>query len=401
MKYFILREKQPKLIRVTIVSYPPARQLRSHHTTAPMAGPTTRARASWIADRVTALPEFWALVALHLGLVGAWRLMLVCKAARVGVKDFLKTLPGLVVSGGVIEGGVAMEQVWRLDLATLQWEAMPALVDARCFHACCAVRDNLFGIGGATSEATLGSVEMLAEGEGAFTAQPPLTCGGLARPVAIEVIESGSAAGQVLLLGGYGADGDPMSTVYLVDLATGVCTPQPNLLSERCQFTAARLPDGRIVCAGGLDFDGTVLSSVEVCESPALGAMDAAWTRRELPAMSAAREGCRGCVMSDGRFAVLGGMDANIEPLSSCEVLVVGHDEHWEVLPPMHEARSCFACAAVAGCIIVAGGGGRTPNGAVLLRSAEVFDEVLGRWRHLPCDLPYNGGLVGMGSALI
>jgi hypothetical protein len=39
----------------------------------------------------------WAIVALHLGLVGAWRLMLVCKAARVGVRDFLNTLPGLVV----------------------------------------------------------------------------------------------------------------------------------------------------------------------------------------------------------------------------------------------------------------------------------------------------------------
>jgi hypothetical protein len=34
--------------------------------------------------------------------------------------------------------------------------------------------------------------------------------------------------------------------------------------------------------------------------------------------------------MSDGRFAILGGKDANDEPLSSCEALVVGHDEHWE-----------------------------------------------------------------------
>ena len=56
-----------------------------------MAGPTTRARATWVADRVTALPEVWALVALHLGLVGAWRLMLVCKAARVGAKDAART----------------------------------------------------------------------------------------------------------------------------------------------------------------------------------------------------------------------------------------------------------------------------------------------------------------------
>jgi len=40
----------------------------------------------------------WAFVALHLGLVRAWRLMLVCKAARLGAKDFLETLPGLVVT---------------------------------------------------------------------------------------------------------------------------------------------------------------------------------------------------------------------------------------------------------------------------------------------------------------
>ena len=71
--------------------------------------------------------------------------------------------------------------------------------------------------------------------------------------VAVEVIESGSAAGQVLLLGGYGEDGDLVSTVYLVDPATAVCTPQPSLLQERYHFTAAWLPDGRIVCAGGTD----------------------------------------------------------------------------------------------------------------------------------------------------
>jgi hypothetical protein len=368
-----------------------------------MAGPTTRARASWVADRVTALPEIWAIIALHLGLVGAWRLMLVCKAAHLGAKDFLKTLPRLVVSGGSKTGRANVEQVWRLDLATLRWEAMPVLVDARCDHACCAMRNILFVIGGATSEdAIIGSVEKLAEGEDSFTGQPPLTCGGRGGAVAIQVNESGSATGQVLLLGGYGEDLDSVSTVYLVDLATGVCTPQPNLLRERCQFAAARLSDGRIVCAGGLDVGVTTLSSAEVCDPPALGAIDAAWTQRELPAMSVARDGCRGCVLSDGRFAVLGGDDVNGEPLSSCEALVVGYNEHWEVLPPMHEARSRFACAAVAGCIMVAGGGaGLTPNGRVCLRSAEVFDEVLGRWMHLPCDLPYDGGLWGMGSALL
>jgi len=367
-----------------------------------MAGPTTRARAAWITDRVTALPEVWAIVALHLGLVGAWRLMLVCKAARVGAKDFLNTLPGLVVCGGRRTAEVVVNDVWRLDLVTLRWEAMPALEVARAYHACCAVRSNLAVIGGLISSGEItGGVEMFTKGGVAVTNQPPLSCGGIGEAAAIAVDESDSAAGQVLLLGGCGEDDAVVSTVYLVDLATGVCTPQPNLLHARCQFAAARLPDGRILCAGGGD-DHTVLSSAEVFEPPAQGALDTSWTWREMPALSVAREGCSGCVLSDGRIVVLGG-NANGEPSSACEALLIGDDEHWEMLPPMHEARSEFVCASVARCIVVASGYGvGDPLGCLdCLRSAEVFDEVFDRWLQLPCDLPHNVGLCAMGSAFL
>jgi hypothetical protein len=206
-----------------------------------------------------------------------------------------------------------------------------------------------------SSDEVTGSVEMFAEGGVAVTNQPSLSCGGIQGAAAIAADESDSAAGQVLLLGGSVENEDVVSTVYLVDLATGVCTQLPHLLQARVLFAVVRLPDGRIVCAGGFDTDGTELSSVEVFEPPAQGAFDTAWTWRQLPAMSMARAGCRECVLSDGRFAVLGGED-NDEPLLSCEALTVGDDEHWEMLPPMHEARSHFACAAVAGCIVVAGG---------------------------------------------
>jgi|AntAceMinimDraft_5_1070358.scaffolds.fasta_scaffold15594_3 hypothetical protein len=63
-------------------------------------------------------------------------------------------------------------------------------------------------------------------------------------------------------------------------------------------------------------------------------------------------------VLSDGRFAVLGGTDSNRQILPSCEALAVGDGEHREHHLPMHNARTHFVCAAVAGCImaIVAGG---------------------------------------------
>jgi hypothetical protein len=109
--------------------------------------------------------------------------------------------------------------------------------------------------------------------------------------------------------------------------------------------------------------------------------------------MSVPCRGCSGCVMSDGRFAVLGGSSGGVAT-SSCEALAIGDgDEHWVPLLPMHDARRYFACAAVAGCVIVAGGWGRS--------SAEVCDEALGRWLRLPFNLPHNGGLGYMGSALL
>jgi len=321
--------------------------------------------------------------------------MLVCRAACAGAKEFLATLPGLVVCGGRTGGGGPVSDVRRLNLATLRWETMPSLLLAREDHACCTVRGALVVLGGDTSgDEITSSVEMLSKGKEAFTALPPLSCGEIKVAAAITVEESGSVAGQVLLLGRDLGYRGVMSTVHLVDLATGVCTPQPNLLHARGRFAAARLPDGCVVFAGGYDGNYAIFSSAEILEPPVQGATDAAWTQRELPALSVERYSCRGCVLSDGRFAVLGGMNScSNQALSSCEVLAVGDGEHWEHLPPMHDARTWFACVAVAGCVIVVGGHG--------LKSAEVFDEVLDRWLRLPCDLPVDRQLYAMSSALL
>ena len=97
--------------------------------------------------------------------------------------------------------------------------------------------------------------------------------------------------------------------------------------------------------------------------------------------------------MSDGRFAVLGGYGIGGFLSASCEALVMGVAAHLVPLLPMHDSRYLFACAAVTGCVIVAGGRGHT--------SAEVYDESRNRWLRLPNDLPYEKELWSMGSALL
>ena len=382
-----------------------------------MVRPAAGAATNCAARQVAILIEIWCIIAEHSGFVGAWRLTGVCKAARQGAIQWLRTLPGLVVFGGN-DGSDALVEVLKLNLATLGWEPMPSLNIGTYDHACCSVRGALVVFGG-TGEMEgdefpiTSRVGMISAGSEVFTKLPPMPYNEISGAAAIAVDESGefgSAAGQVLLIGGTsteptGIEGfeyyaDILDTVHLVDLATGVCTPQAALLSSRVFFAAAQLPDGRVVCAGGYgdDADLKSLSSAEIFGP---GTLDGAWAWTRLPAMIVSRVRCRGCVMSDGRFAVLGGETGDHDHrtlLPWCEALVIDDGGHWDPLPSMHAARADFACAVVAGCIIVAGGD--------YLSSAEVYDEALGRWLRLPCDLPncyVNTKMIvqGMGSALL
>jgi hypothetical protein len=230
-----------------------------------------------------------------------------------------------------------------------------------------------------------------------FKALAPLSCGVLYGSAVVPIDEGESERGQVLLIGGLDEHGVASSAVHLVDLATGVCTAQASLLSPQGgrigSCIAGRLPNGRIVCAGATWHPAQ--GTAQVMEPPQHGSpSEAGWRWRSLPNTSCMHFGGGGCVLSDGRFAVFGGMDASNAISSSCEALTLDADgERWDALPSMHEARCGFACAAIGGCVIVAGGTGSI--------TAEVYEEGLGRWRRLPCSLPFDTDLYCAGSAVM
>jgi len=228
---------------------------------------------------------------------------------------------------------------------------MPNLTTERAIHACCAVRGGVVVLGGVVAgDERTASVEILGrDSSGAvgniFRILPPLSCGpiyGSASSGAIAIDESESDQGEVLLIGGW-VEGYPSSLVRKVDLATGACTAQPSLLCHQghviTDCTAGRLPDGRIVCAVATCMDSSDDESSEegwteyhtmsqVLEPPPPGSPSgASWQWRALPGTSVLhRYGGRGCVLSDGRFAVFGGEDASNETTTSCETLTLDAD---------------------------------------------------------------------------
>jgi hypothetical protein len=90
----------------------------------------------------------WLVIAAFSGFVGGWRLTGVCKAAREGAKEWLRTLHRLVVCGEHCGNGQYTREVWRLDMAELRWDRLPDLARERSFHACCAVRGGVVVLGG-------------------------------------------------------------------------------------------------------------------------------------------------------------------------------------------------------------------------------------------------------------
>jgi hypothetical protein len=72
-----------------------------------------------------------------------------CPGFDQGAKEWLRTLPGLVVCGGRVGDGFTFtSDVWRLNLAELRWEPMPSHTRGRAFHSCCAVRGAVVVLGG-------------------------------------------------------------------------------------------------------------------------------------------------------------------------------------------------------------------------------------------------------------
>lgn len=166
----------------------------------------------------------------------------------------------------------------------------------------------------------------------------------------------------------------PASSAALTGGPAGAFTATGDPLATRFGQVAARLPDGRVLVAGGVS-GATRLASAELYD-PAAGTWSAT------ASMTSPRLGHAVAQLNDGRVLVVGGHDANI----SCADPPVGNSA--EIYDPVAATwtrtgnlsvnrSSAIAVRLADGRVLVAGGGDRCGS---VRKAAEIFDPATGVW---------------------
>ncbi len=200
-------------------------------------------------------------------------------------------------------------------------------------------------------------------------------------PVSVDHAAAAAWRGQMVVVGGYGADRNPLRTAFAFDGRRWRRLPPPP--EPRAAAAAAALPDGRIVVVGGVD--GTGLAATTLVLD--LGTL--AWTTIAGPRP---REHLAAAAL-DGRVYAVGGRLAGIDTnLTAVDVLDPATGT-WQEAPPLPAARGGTGATAIGGEIVSAGG--EEPPGTIA--SVFAFSPKTRRWRRLP-DLPTSRHGLGVVS---
>ncbi|WP_410599994.1 DUF6603 domain-containing protein [Amycolatopsis sp. lyj-90] len=184
--------------------------------------------------------------------------------------------------------------------------------------------------------------------------------------------------GKVLVAGGAGATGKPVSTTAIFDpvgvtWAAGV----PSLKTARARHSTTRLADGRAVVAGGLDANGAPLASAEVFD-PAVNA----W--KDTADLATARAG-HDAVAIGSRLLVAGGTSPRGAALASAELLDPG-TLTWTATAPMSAARTGHRMVLLTDektgkvTVLVVGGAVPTGQGERAVATCEIYDPEAKEW---------------------
>jgi hypothetical protein len=167
--------------------------------------------------------------------------------------------------------------------------------------------------------------------------------------------------GTALLLGGVDRNGSPLSSAEIYNPATGTFSPTGNLITGRSSHTATLLDNGTVLVTGGSDASGNILASAEIY-NPATGTFAAAGN------MTAPRYFHTATLLNDGTVLIAGmGWTAEIYNPAASTFTPTGSMNTWRT--------NQTATLLDNGTVLIAGGQDNYGN---ILASAELYNPATG-----------------------
>jgi hypothetical protein len=230
---------------------------------------------------------------------------------------------GALVTGGVDAAGTPIAEAELFDETLRQFSPLPEdqRLDARVGHRAVLLGDGrtvLVSGGQSQTASALSSTVFVKVQTGGVapvvSAGPPLAT---PRHDHAAVV----AVGVPLVIGGYAADGTPLSSIEQLQPADATSpaafVPVASLSFPRAEATASLLLDGSILVVGGAgDAAGTPRPDAELYNPVTRTTM--------VYPLAVARRGHTATVLPDGRVLVAGGVDRDGNPVASVELFASG-----------------------------------------------------------------------------
>jgi len=334
-------------------------------------------------------------------LTDKWKTTDSLKTARFGHSTTLLANGKALVTGGIASNGAALDTTETFDIATRRWTAETGRMTAqRAFHTASLLPNgDVFVLGGFSS--------LQGEGSNKGDTYSPATKQWSAAGIFGEVRGAHTATllanARVLAVGGAstGSLTNALASAELHDPASGQWLTQPNSPNQpRHSHTATLLANGKVLIAGGSDFNGQMRFS-ELYD-PATDT----WTRTG--DLLTSRSGHTATLLRNGKVLVTGGIQAGGTILDSAELFDPATGAWSATTNVMPNRRANHTATLLADGKVLVSGGWNVVAGTNILRNCDLYDPATNSWttaglmtqprRFHTATLLYDGRVLAVGG---
>ncbi len=270
----------------------------------------------------------------------------------------------VLVAGGTNGAALASAQIFDPVLGT--WTATGSMVSVRQLHKAVRLANGkVLVAGGYDAGGVSQTSELYDPATGTWTAS-----GNLGTP-RVDYTMTLLTDGRVLIAGGRNSS-FRVATAEIYNPATNTWTVTGSIAVTRWSHTAALLPDGRVLIAGG---DVSNTATVQTASAEIYNPVTGTWTTTS--SMTAARYEHAMERLPDGRVMVAGGFNGN-STLASAEIYNPT-TATWAMTGSMNAGRGYTSMTPLSdGQVLISGGRRLSPS--TFLSSAEIYNPALGTW---------------------